>query len=427
MLKFTLIKIKKLKRIPFERLVLLIILLYSIQVKGKCPTLGGGQELDHVHGQIAKLNNVVSKLSNDEVISCSKDLEVSFLKAIQNEIYSSSPSLRMSFYQALDKVMYCDSKGKIKKVAKQKIIVQLELLKKIKNTPFIWADAKGVNVWKDEQPEIRLDLPFKLSQLNSSVIVFVPSEKDNQTTYNLEADLSLPIFSAWDRRKDLASFEEAEKEREDRILKELTPNFTRNYNHIEVSKIGIPDNISCYYLIEKEKIECGQDYSNSITHEISHLLETRYPNFFKTLLNAKGGHKDRLKKAQEIVPQFGITKCTLDSYEDHCSDGALTREEASKIAKASKIIQDSGSSAKRFYAEKISSAADESFCKTPLVKQDNQSYCVRREDSLYALVRNGEEYLQVLVDKAFNDKKQFENSASIEEKRLIALMKEYLY
>lgn len=408
-----------------RRLIALVFIqAFSVHANEDCSILVGSQALDHIQQQIETLSNTVSKIDEKEEISCSKELVNNILKAIQNEISSSSQSLSMSFYHNLDKVMYCDSKGEIKEI-KQKLIEQLEVLKKTKKTPFVWADAKGVKIWEEELPEIRQNLNFKLSQLNSAVIVFVPSEKNNETIYNFEADLSLPIFSSWDRRKDLINYEEGEREKEDRILKKPASNFIRNYNHIEVSKIGILDK-SCLYYAEKEKVKCNDDFSASITHEITHLLETRFPHFFKLLLKAEGGYKDRLKKAQEIVPQFGITKCTLDAYEDFCSDGPISEEDASKIAKATKIIQDVGSSAKRFYTQSLSSS-QENFCKTPLLKQDNQNYCVDKKDSLYAFVRNGEEYLQVLVDKAFNDKEQFESSASLEEKHLITLLKEYLY
>lgn len=406
---------------------LIFALSFSVHANEDCSNLVGGQTLNNLQNQIETLSETVSKIDQKEEISCSQELGKNILKAIRHEINSSSQSLSMSFYHNLDKIMYCDSKGELNKEIKQKLQEQLEELKKLKKTPFIWADAKGVKIWNEELPEIRQNLPFKLSQLNSSVITFVPSEKNNQTTYNLEADLSLPIFSSWDRRKDLINYEEAEQEKEDRILKEPASNFTRNYGHIEVSKIGIKDTTNCFYFIEKDKVECSQDFSGSITHEITHLLETRYPHFFKTLIKAEGGHKDRLKKAQEIVPQFGITKCTPSVYEDYCSDGPISQEDASKIAKATKIIQEEGNSAKRFYAQKLSSEAENNFCQTPVLKQDNQNYCVYKEDNLYAFVRNGDEYLQVLVEKSFNDKEQFESSASSEEKRLITLLKEYLY
>ncbi len=376
----------------------------------------------------------------NEATDCSKKSVEQYIQEIQRE-YNNSEGIALPFgiYHNIDNIMKCDFKDKIEESNKVKVKELLDKIKKEKETKFVWADSNNVSFWEDGirklsfLPEkIREDLPIILSQLNSSVIAFVPSDKAHQTHYNFESDLDIDLFTPWDRR-DCGSIPSDDIDRmnedinKERVSSELHSNFTRNYSAIEVSKIGIHQKPYCYWYEETNSVKCEYEFNSSIVHEVLHLLETRYPKFIKLLHNAKGGYKDRLKVAQTHVPAFGVTKCTLDSWEEHCSEGPISKEETKLIVEKTLPPQDSGTIAGRHYARKMDPNDEFSYCGDEVVVQGSEKFCVNKSsESLYTYVRGGEEYISVLLEKAIVDPIQFNKIASPEEKALFDILKFYI-
>ncbi|EQC44528.1 hypothetical protein M899_2420 [Bacteriovorax sp. BSW11_IV] len=371
-----------------------------------------------------------------------KKLADSIIK-IQNVLsHSQAQSLDFKTYDYIDFVMDCDYKGHLKQDDKEKVLSILKIIKKEKTTPFVWADSNGVEFWENGvaklgflPEEIRVDLPIILSQLNSSVVSFVPSESNERgTNYNFEADLIINLFSPWDRRdchclaeKDLEYFNEDISN--PRISSEEQSNFTRNYSVVEVSKIAIHKKPICYWYEDTDKIRCDYEFNESIAHEILHLLETRYKRFIYALHNAKGGYKDRLKQAQTVVPAFGVTKCTRDSWEEYCDEhGTISEDETLQIVQKTKAPQDTGMNAGRYYAYELDESSGQLYCEGEIKENNGRKYCINFNlESLYTFVRGGEEYISVLLEKGINDPIQFEKIASAEEKKLFSLLKEYIF
>lgn len=375
----------------------------------------------------------------NEINDCSKEAVQKYIQGVQRE-YMNSDGMALSFkiYHNIDNLMACDFKGQIDQNDKAKVKGLLTKIKKEKVTKFVWADSEDVSFWEDGVeklsflPEkIREDLPIILSQLNSSVIAFVPSEEMNQTHYNFESDLGVDLFSPWDRRDcDCIPSEDIDYINEDinkeRISSDLHSNFTRNYSAIEVSKIGIHQQATCFWYKDTNSVKCEQEFESSIVHEVLHLLETRYPEFIKLLHNAKGGYKDRLKLAQSLVPAFGVTKCTEDTWEEHCSEGPISKEETKLIVDKTLPPQDTGVNAGRYYARKMD--PESSYCGDEIIIQGNEKFCVAMSsESLYTYVRGGEEYISVLLEKAIVDPAQFDKVASKEEKALFNILKSYIF
>lgn len=373
-------------------------------------------------------------------LDCSFQKMAQVRKAIQKEL-DGKKSIAFDTYGAVENVMLCDLEGKLEPKLKKQILSELNELKNAKPTPFVWATREGVEFWDDGVskmgflPEgLRETIPVILSQLNSSVVAFVPSETDdNGTYYQFEADLGIDLFSPWDRRScqqmPKSELEDMSEDlRRDRISKKEKSNFTRNYAAIEVSKIGLKSKPSCFYYPDKEDIICGETLSDSIIHESLHFLNNRFPTFSERLLAAKGGYQDRLKIAQEVEPKFGKTMCTPSVWEEHCTDGPITNEQATEIAKRAKLPQDYGTLVGKQYASELRPGEESCWQGSKQVERRGKVYCVDQEEgNLYVLVRGGDEYLQVLYEKAINDEKQFEKVASDEEKKLFKLMKEYLF
>lgn len=355
--------------------------------------------------------------------------------------HSKSPAISFKRYNEIDTVMMCDIEDKLTKQDKDKVLNVLNEIKKSKPTPFVWASSGGVDIWDDDvskltflPQELRKKLPIILSQLNSSIVAFVPSETgDRSTNYNFESDLDIDLFGPWDRRNcggisndDLQYMEEDLKKK--RISDKDVSNFTRNYSAIEVSKIGVHKSPTCYWYENTNKVECKNEFDKSIIHEALHLLETRYPRFINILHNAKGGYKDRLKLAQKSVPAFGVTKCTPGVWEEHCSEGAISKEEAKTIVLKTLPPQGSGSVAKRHYARKLDPNDEFQFCNDQIVIQGNDKFCVdKKSETLYTFVRGGEEYISVLLEKAIVDPEQFNKVASYEEKKLFEILQMYIF
>ena len=377
-----------------------------------------------------------------EVDNCSSQSIERVVTYLKNELnHSKKPSISFKSYSEIDDVMMCDIHGKLNEQDKKKVLNVLNQIKKSKPTPFVWASSAGVDMWYDDvskltflPQEIRKTIPVILSQLNSSIIAFVPSDVGNNSTYyNFESDLGIDLFSPWDRRscglpnEDILDMEENLKK--NRISDEASQNFTRNYSAIEVSKIGVHKSPTCYWYVSSNKVECLNEFDSSVIHESLHFLETRYPKFINILLNANGGYKDRLKIAQKYVPAFGVTKCTRDTWEEYCDEeGAISEEQTKEIVLKSLPPQDRGLNAKRYSAVKLDSTDESSWCGYEVVKQGNDEYCVNKNsESLYTFVRGGEEYISVLLEKAIVDPKQFEKVASDEEKKLFSLLKDYIF
>jgi len=373
---------------------------------------------------------------------CSRKSIQSIISNLKKEfIHSKSPALRFGMYTKIDEIMMCDIQGKLKKQDKTKVLNILNKIKISKPTLFVWASSKGVDVWNNGlskltflPEEIRNTLPVILSQLNSSIVTFVPSETgDRSTNYNFESDLDIDLFGPWDRRNcngipnhDLQRLEKDLKK--SRISKKDVSNFTRNYSAIEVSKIGVHQSPTCYWYKNSNQVECRNEFDSSIIHEALHLLETRYPLFINTLHNAKGGYKDRLKLAQKVVPAFGVTKCTPEVWEEHCTEGVISQEEVKKIIAKTSPPQDEGSIVGRHYARRIDPNAKVLHCYNEVVKQGNDKYCVNKgSESLYTYVRGGEEYISVLLEKAIVDPLQFKKVASEEEKKLFRILQMYIF
>lgn len=374
--------------------------------------------------------------------NCSSKSVQNVISNLESELkHSKSPSLSFQRYSEIDSVMMCDIQEKLAGNDRKKVLNILNEIKKSKPTPFAWASSDGVNIWEDGisnltflPQEIRKNLPIILSQLNSSIIAFVPSENgDRSTNYNFESDLDIDLFGPWDRRncegipKDELLFMKENLETE-RISKQESSNFTRNYSAIEVSKIAVHKSPTCFWYENTNKVVCQNEFTKSIVHEALHLLETRYPLFIKALHSAKGGYQDRLKLAQETLPEFGVTKCTPDSWEEHCSDGPISYDEAKIIALKTLPPQDTGSIAKKHYARKLNSNNEALFCSGDIKEQAGEKFCVENNfESLYSFVRGGEEYISVLLEKAIVDPEQFNKVASDEEKRLFKILKNYIF
>lgn len=373
---------------------------------------------------------------------CSSENIDLLISQVERELnYTDVQSLPFEAYKVIDLAMSCDFQGNLGEEDKKRMLSVLRLVKSKKTTPFVWADSKGADIWENEvskrgfrPEEIRNDLPITLSQLNSSVIAFVPSESGDRTTnYNFESDLNIDLFSPWDRRYcNCMSNEEIQMTGEDlamdRISEKEVANFTRNYSVIEVSKIAVHQSPTCYWYEESDEVRCEHEFNSSIVHEILHLLETRYPKFIEALHNARGGYKDKLRAAQKVVPEFGVTKCTHDSWEEFCSEGPINKEETKKIVKAATPPQDTGSIAGRYYAKKLDPKSEFKFCTDEIITRGNAEFCVdKSRESLYTFVRGGEEYIAVLLEKALVDRTQFAKVASEEEKRLFTLLMEYIF
>lgn len=176
-------------------------------------------------------------------------------------------------------------------------------------------------------------------------------------------------------------------------------------------------------------MDCDYEFNESIAHEILHLLETRYKRFIHALHNAKGGYKDRLKLAQTVVPAFGVTKCTRDSWEEFCDEhGPINEDETLQIVQKTKAPQDTGMNAGRYYAYELDESSGQLYCEGEIKENNGRKYCVNFNlESLYTFVRGGEEYISVLLEKGINDPIQFEKIASAEEKKLFSLLKEYIF
>ena len=177
-----------------------------------------------------------------EVDNCSSQSIERVVTYLKNELnHSKKPSISFKSYSEIDDVMMCDIHGKLNEQDKKKVLNVLNQIKKSKPTPFVWASSTGVDMWYDDvskltflPQEIRKTIPVILSQLNSSIIAFVPSDVGNNSTYyNFESDLGIDLFSPWDRRscglpnEDILDMEENLKK--NRISDEASQNFTRNY------------------------------------------------------------------------------------------------------------------------------------------------------------------------------------------------------